>query len=73
MDGAVIRRLEVESIASMVRQRTVSGGMLPKLEACTGALKKGVTRVRILPATRAEVLPDFFTHLIDCGTEVVAS
>ena len=73
VDGAVIRRLKVESIASMVRKRTVSGGMLPKLEACTGALKKGVTRVRILPATRAEVLPDFFTHLIDCGTEVVAS
>jgi acetylglutamate kinase len=34
-------------------------------------LKKGVTRVRILPATRAEVLPGFFTHPIDCGTEVV--
>ncbi len=72
-DGAVIRWLKVGSIASMVRHRTVSGGMLPKLEACSGALKKGVTRVRILPATRAEVLPDFFTHLIDCGTEVIAS
>ena len=72
-DGAVLRWLEVNAIAAMVEQATVSGGMLPKLEACTSALKKGVSRVRILPATRAEVLPGFFTHPIDCGTEVIAS
>jgi acetylglutamate kinase len=72
-DGSVLRWLEVQNIANMVEQATVSGGMLPKLEACTSALKKGVTRVRILPATRAEVLPGFFTHPIDCGTEVIAS
>jgi acetylglutamate kinase len=72
-DGSVLRWLEVQNIANMVKQATVSGGMLPKLEACTSALKKGVTRVRILPATRAEVLPGFFTHPIDCGTEVIAS
>lgn len=72
-DGTVIRWLEVKSIAHMVQQTTVSGGMLPKLEACTSALKKGVTRVRILPASSAEVLPGFFTHPIECGTEVIAS
>ena len=71
-DGAVLRWLEVNAITAMVEQATVSGGMLPKLEACTSALKKGVSRVRILPATRAEVLPGFFTHPIDCGTEVIA-
>ena len=72
-DGSVLRWLDVDAIAAMVQQATVSGGMLPKLEACTKALKKGVSRVRILPATRAEVLPGFFTHPIDCGTEVIAS
>jgi acetylglutamate kinase len=72
-DGAVLRWLEINTIAEMVEATTVSGGMLPKLEACTSALKKGVSRVRILPATRAEVLPGFFTHPIDCGTEVIAS
>jgi len=70
-EGSVIRWLDLYAIQEMVAQATVSGGMLPKLEACTSALKKGVTRVRILPATRAEVLPGFFTHPIDCGTEVV--
>ncbi len=71
-EGTVIRWLDVNAIAAMVAQTTVSGGMLPKLEACTKALKKGVTRVRILPADHAEVLPGFFTHPIECGTEVVA-
>lgn len=72
-EGAVIRWLDVNAIAAMVEQATVSGGMLPKLDACTKALKKGVTRVRILPADQAEVLPGFFTQPIDCGTEVIAS
>jgi acetylglutamate kinase len=71
--GSVIRWLDVEAIAAMVREATVTGGMLPKLEACITALKKGVTRVRILPAAQADVLPGFFTHPIACGTEVIAS
>ena len=71
-DGTVLRWLEVDAIQQMVDEATVSGGMLPKLEACTKALKKGVARVRILPATQAQVLPGFFTHPIEYGTEVVA-
>ena len=72
-EGTIIRWLDVKAIPQMVEQATVSGGMLPKLEACTSALRKGVTRVRILPASSAEVLPGFFTHPIACGTEVIAS
>ncbi|MGA2904042.1 MAG: acetylglutamate kinase [Candidatus Korobacteraceae bacterium] len=72
-EGTVIRWLDVDAIAEMVQRATISGGMLPKLEACSSALKKGVTRVRILPAARAEVLPGFFTQPIDCGTEVIVS
>ena len=71
-DGSVIRWLDVKAIPRMVEQATVSGGMLPKLEACTKALKKGVSRVRILPASEADVLSGFFTHPIASGTEVVA-
>jgi acetylglutamate kinase len=70
--GAVIRWLNVDTISAMVEQATVSGGMLPKLEACTKALTKGVSRVRIMPANRVEALPGFFTSPLDCGTEVVA-
>jgi acetylglutamate kinase len=42
------------------RDRLISGGMLPKLEACKQALKHGVGRVRILPAAEAEALPQFY-------------
>jgi len=71
-EGSVLRWLQIGCIEQMVQSATVTGGMLPKLEACTKALKKGVARVRILPASEAEVLPGFFTHPIACGTEVVA-
>ena len=70
-DGAVIRWLHVQSIRGMVQEEVISGGMLPKLEACTQALKRGVHRVRILPAESVEVLPGFFTHPIEHGTEVI--
>ena len=33
--GTVIRALDVSAISAMVEEATVSGGMLPKLEACT--------------------------------------
>jgi acetylglutamate kinase len=70
-DGAVIRWLHVHSIHDMVQDSVISGGMLPKLEACTHALKRGVSRVRILPAESVDVLPGFFTSKIECGTEVI--
>jgi acetylglutamate kinase len=49
----------------------ISGGMLPKLEACTEALRHGVGRVRILPAAQVEILPQFYFAKLDCGTEVL--
>lgn len=70
-DGAVIRWLDIKNIDAMVQESVISGGMLPKLAACTNALKKGVGRVRIMPAANVEVLPGFFTHRIDFGTEVI--
>ncbi len=57
----------------MVQTAVVSGGMLPKLGACRRALNQGVYRVRIMPADQTELLPDFFTQKIECGTEVVAA
>lgn len=70
-DGDVMRWLHVADIHSMVQATTISGGMIPKLEACTLALGGGVNRVRILPASNAEVLPGFFSHSIEVGTEVL--
>lgn len=72
-DGSVIRWLQIRQIDEMVKQAVVNGGMLPKLEACQEALRQGVGRVRILPASGADLLPDFYTCKLDCGTEVTAA
>jgi len=69
--GEVIRWLDVKLIDGMKQAAIVSGGMLPKLEACTTALRRGVGRVRILPASQVDVLPGFFSHSIQQGTEVI--
>jgi acetylglutamate kinase len=69
-DGAVIRWLSMRQIPVLMQSSVITGGMLPKLEACQDALRKGVGRVRIMPATEAEVLPQLYFSKIDSGTEV---
>jgi acetylglutamate kinase len=72
-DGSVIRWLQLHEIPALVRDAVVSGGMMPKLQACEQALRQGVSRVRILPASSAEALPEFYQSKIEGGTEVMAS
>jgi len=69
-DGTVIRWLTVRQIPKLVEDAVVSGGMLPKLQACQEALRHGVGRVRILPASDADVLPQLYFTKINSGTEV---
>jgi len=56
----------------LIESSVIAGGMLPKLEACRGALARGVSRVRILPAHEARVLPALNSSQFQPGTEVVA-
>ena len=71
--GAVIPWLSVKQIDDLAAGSIISGGMLPKLEACRQALKQGVGRVRILPAAEAETLPQFYLTKLNCGTEVTCA
>jgi acetylglutamate kinase len=68
--GAVIQWLGAEQAADLAARWVISGGMLPKLQACREALGQGVARVRIFPAAEAEILPQFFLAKLNCGTEV---
>ena len=72
-DGTVLHWLDVKQVPELVKQAVIAGGMLPKLEACGQALKRGVGRVRILPAARAEVLGEFYFSKLECGTEVIGA
>ena len=72
-DGSIIRWLKLNEIEDLERDAVVSGGMLPKLAACKEALRRGVARVRILPASEAAHLPDFYSARIESGTEVMVA
>ena len=71
--GAVIPWLTTKEVGNLVADAVVAGGMLPKLEAWSQALDKGVGRVRILPAAQAEVLSQFYFTKLPCGTEVTCA
>lgn len=63
---------DLGTVEDLVRQGAVSGGMLPKLTACTDALKGGVSRVHLIDGTRAHsLLLELFTNE-GCGTMLVA-
>jgi len=72
-DGQVMRWLTLPQIPELEKASVVSGGMLPKLNACKNALTNGVKRVRILPAESAHLLPDFTSSRINDGTEVMVA
>lgn len=70
--GQVMSRLELREIEDLQRDGTVSGGMLPKLDACKRALLAGVGSVRILQAANVEALKTMLEAPLVCGTELVA-
>lgn len=72
-DGSVMRWLTLAQIPALEKQQIISGGMLPKLNACRQALLGGVKRVRILPAESAALLPDICTTRVNDGTEVMVA
>ncbi len=72
-DGQIMRWLSLKEIPQLEKQAVITGGMLPKLNACRDALNAGVKRVRILPAEAAKVLPDLISTRVNEGTEVMAA
>ena len=72
-DGNVLRWLKLPEIAALEQAEVVTGGMLPKLNACRAALTGGVSRVRILPAASAALLPDLVSSRVNDGTEVMVA
>lgn len=72
-NGEIMRWLTLKQIPELTRTAVVSGGMLPKLNACRQALLGGVQRVRILPADAAAYLPDICSARTPQGTEVMVA
>lgn len=47
-DGNIIYEIATDAASELISNGTISGGMIPKVLACTDAVKKGVNRVHII-------------------------
>ena len=62
--GSVINFLGLEEIDPLIRDGTISGGMIPKIESCRSVVKRGVNNAHIIDG-RAEncLLLEIFTPM----------
>ena len=68
--GSLISSISAENINQMVEEKTISGGMIPKIECALKALKNGVGKVHIINGKkRHALLLELFTDK-GIGTEV---
>lgn len=54
--ASLIRRASVSEARAMMADGTISGGMIPKIEACIASVTNGVRSVHMLNGTRPHVL-----------------
>jgi acetylglutamate kinase len=68
--GALISSLNTEIAHRMIQEKTISGGMIPKVECALDAVERGVQKVHIINGTRRHaLLLELFTDK-GIGTEV---
>ena len=46
-ENTLIKKVYVSDIPSLIKQGIISGGMIPKIECCKEAIRRGVNRVFI--------------------------
>jgi acetylglutamate kinase len=69
--SSLVSYADVEEVLSLKAQGKLTGGMLPKIEACLSALKGGVRRTHIINGLKAGALQrEIFTNA-GCGTMIV--
>ena len=68
--GSLISSIDAESVQKMVKEKTITGGMIPKIEYALLALNGGVDKVHIINGKkRHALLLELFTDK-GVGTEV---
>lgn len=68
----VIATLNRDGVSRLRNDGVISGGMLPKLDACEKALAGGVNSVHILPGANPEALQQLRSGSIRMGTQLVS-
>jgi acetylglutamate kinase len=61
--SSLIRKVYVSDIPALVKQGIISGGMIPKIECCKEAIRRGVNKVfitdgRVAHSILVEILSD---------------
>jgi len=56
-----IKQIPAKKVAALERDGTISGGMIPKVNACVHALKSGVNRAHIVKAGKHALLVEILT------------
>ncbi len=70
--GRLITSVDAQTVSEMIREGTITGGMIPKVEYALDALKNGVEKVQIINGTRRHaLLLELFTDQ-GIGTQVTA-
>jgi acetylglutamate kinase len=70
LSGELISSIDMEKIDQMIKEKAISGGMIPKIECALEALKNGVEKVHIINGSkRHALLLELFTDK-GVGTEV---
>jgi acetylglutamate kinase len=70
LSGELISSINMEKIDQMIKEKTISGGMIPKIECALEALKGGIEKVHIINGSkRHALLLELFTDK-GIGTEV---
>jgi len=54
--STLISSLSAPEVRDLIARKVISGGMIPKVESCIGALEKGVGKIHILGAAQAHAL-----------------
>ena len=69
--ASLVSYTDVEEVESFKKQGYLTGGMLPKVDACLNALKGGVRRTHIINGAKpGALLREIFTNA-GCGTMIV--
>jgi acetylglutamate kinase len=71
-DGALLDTLAVDTASEMIRDGTIAGGMIPKIECCLEAIRGGVRQAHVIDGrVRHALLLEILTSR-GVGTEIVA-
>ena len=60
--STLIRRIYVSDVPELIRGGVISGGMIPKIDCCVEAVRRGVERAHIIDGrTPHSILVELFT------------